>query len=142
MLQENINNIVEWTASWRMKLNIDKCKHMEIGNNIKTSSYNMSAGGNTCTIPIAKVHQERDLGIIIHDRLTFSAQANTAAKRANQIMGIIFQTFTFMDPSIFTLLYKTLVRPHLEYATTIWSHQGQIHHRKCAKKGHKMYTNL
>ena len=26
-----------------------------------------------------------------------------------------------MDPGTFTTLYKTLVRPHLEYATTVWS---------------------
>ena len=36
-------------------------------------------------------------------------------------MGIIFRTFTYLDPEMFKNLYKSIVRPHLEYGTVIWS---------------------
>ena len=41
--------------------------------------------------------------------------------KANQILGLIFRTFTYMDREMFLNLYKSLVRPHVEYATSIWS---------------------
>ncbi len=40
---------------------------------------------------------------------------------ANRNVGIIFRTFTFMDKEIFLNLYKSIVRPHLEYASSVWS---------------------
>ena len=35
-------------------------------------------------------------------------------------MGLIRRTFTFLDRTIFTRLFKALVRPHLEYANSVW----------------------
>ena len=35
--------------------------------------------------------------------------------------GLIFRTFTVMDNDMFLNLYKSVVRPHLEYASSIWS---------------------
>ena len=39
--------------------------------------------------------------------------------KANRNLGIIFRTFTYMDHDMFRNLYKTIVRPHVEYATTV-----------------------
>ena len=36
-------------------------------------------------------------------------------------MGLIRRTFTCLDEETFLLLYKSLVRPNLEYANSIWS---------------------
>ena len=49
----------------------------------------------------------------------FSKHINEKANKTNRILGIIFRTFTYMDHDMFRNLYKTIVRPHLEYATTV-----------------------
>ena len=36
-------------------------------------------------------------------------------------MGVIRRAFTYMDEPTFLSLYKSLVRPHLEYANQAWS---------------------
>ena len=41
--------------------------------------------------------------------------------KANRKVGLIFRTFSFMDKEMFLNLFKSVVRPHLEYASTIWS---------------------
>ena len=41
--------------------------------------------------------------------------------KANRIVGVIKRTFGHKDEEIFKPLYKTLVRPHLEYANCVWS---------------------
>ena len=40
-------------------------------------------------------------------------------KKVNSIMGLIRRTFKQPDKSTFLKLFKTLARPHLEYANTI-----------------------
>ena len=53
--------------------------------------------------------------------MNFSQHVSTKVKLVNGNLGIISKTFTFMDPEMFLTLYKSLVRPHLEYASVIWS---------------------
>ena len=54
-------------------------------------------------------------------KLTFTDHTTAAVKKANKILGIMFRTFSFMDEDMFTLLYKSLVRPNLEYCTPVCS---------------------
>ena len=91
-LQEDINTIVTWTTNWLMKLNIDKCKHMEIGNKINNSSSTLDNG---VTI-ISKVNSKKELGITFDKCLTFSDHVCKAVSKANQIL---FRTFKFMVPN-------------------------------------------
>ena len=41
--------------------------------------------------------------------------------KANRLLRIIRRSFCALDSTSFTLLYKAIVRPHLEYAATIWN---------------------
>ena len=70
---------------------------------------------------IEKVANEKDLGVIIDSKLTFRDHISAKVNLANRNLGIIFRTFTYLDTEMFMALYKALVRPHLEYATVIWS---------------------
>ena len=63
----------------------------------------------------------KDLGILIDEHLKFSNHIAEKVNKANQIMGLIRRTFVHLDMYNFNLLYKSLVRPHLEYGSIIWS---------------------
>ncbi|XP_057294603.1 uncharacterized protein LOC130623128 [Hydractinia symbiolongicarpus] len=63
---------------------------------------------------------EEDLGVLIDNHLTFSDHISSKVKKANQIMGLIRRTFDYMDNENFVLLFTSLVRPHIEYANTVW----------------------
>ena len=71
-------------------------------------------------IPIEKVESEKDLGVIIDDKLTYTKHINSKIKIANRNLEIIFRTFPYIDKDIFLNLFKSLVPPHLEYASTVW----------------------
>lgn len=70
---------------------------------------------------VQQVHEEKDLGVTIDDELKFSKHIAEKVKKANQAIGYIRNTFTCLDKDIFLPLYKSFVRPHLEYASIIWS---------------------
>ena len=53
--------------------------------------------------------------------MKFGEHINRKATKANQSLGLIFRTFTYMDKEMFLNLFKSLIRPHVEYATVVWS---------------------
>ena len=54
------------------------------------------------------------------NKLTFTNYKYSKIKIATRNLGLIFRTFTYIDKDIFLNLFKSLVRPHLEYASTVW----------------------
>ena len=70
--------------------------------------------------PLEAVHEERDLAIMITKYLKCSKQCLNAAKAANKILGMIKRTFTCKSAEIILQLYKSLVRPRLEYCIQAW----------------------
>ena len=41
--------------------------------------------------------------------------------KANSIMGTIRRTYDYLDEKMFQLMYKALVRPHLDFANQVWA---------------------
>ena len=70
---------------------------------------------------ITQSTEEKDLGITIDEKLKFQIYINNQTKKANQRLGMIKRSFTYMDKNMFTTLFKSIVRPHLEYGSNIWS---------------------
>ena len=71
--------------------------------------------------PSRKTPVKKKLGVVIDNKLLFREHISGKVETANKILGLIFRTFTYMDKDMFLDLYTTLVRPHLEYATPIWT---------------------
>ena len=92
---------------------------MHVEENSAVSTYKMGSGEKRTEIQ--KVKAEKDLCVTIDDKLKFREHITQKVNIANRNLGIIFRTFSYMDKYMFLNLYKTLVRPHLEYATQIWS---------------------
>ena len=92
---------------------------MHIGNLVTDFKYEMTA--NEGKIAIEQVKSERDLGVIVDSKLKFREHINNKVNLANRNLGIIFMTFSYIDKEMFMNLFKSLVRPHLEYASPIWS---------------------
>ena len=63
----------------------------------------------------------KDLGVIVDNHVTFSNHIAEKVNKANQIMGLIRRTLVFLDKHNFNLLYKSFVRPHIEYGKIVWS---------------------
>jgi hypothetical protein len=118
-LQRNLTMAEDWALRWKMYFNHKKCKHLPIGSKSIESTYTMHHNGEIHTLE--QVEKEKDLGVIIDNKLSFSDHISEKVSKGNRNLGIIFRTFTFIDKNMFLTLYKALVRPHVEYATSVWS---------------------
>ena len=92
---------------------------MHVGSNNQRFDYTMELN-DTETINIVKCEEEKDLGVIFDCKLSFDVHIQSAISKANKIVGIIKKPFSYLSRKSFILLYKSLVRPHLEYANVIW----------------------
>src|SRR5688572_32396349 len=63
--------------------------------------------------------EERDLGVIVHNSAKPSRQCAKASKRANSTLGMIRRTIVTRDKDTILRLYKSLVRPQLEYCIQV-----------------------
>ena len=72
-------------------------------------------------IELEKVRNEKDIGVIIDQKLTFRDHITAKVNIAKRNLGIILRIFTYIDEEMFLNLFKSIVCPHIEYATPIWS---------------------
>ena len=72
-------------------------------------------------IELEEVKQEKDLGIWMEDSMKPAAQCEYAAKKGFAALGMISRAFHYRSKSTLLPLYKTFVRPKLEYAVAAWA---------------------
>ena len=113
-LKEDLIHICNWSQEWLMLFNNDKCKVMHMGVRNTSVEYYMNG------IKLEDIEEEQDLGIIVQNNLKCAKQCAKAVKQANKTLGIIKRTFRHLNQQILLLLFKSLVRPHLEYCVQAW----------------------
>ena len=61
------------------------------------------------------------LGVTLTDNLSWTPHIDSVSKKANQTLGFLEWNIKVHNKDIKLITYTTLVRPQLEYASTVWS---------------------
>ena len=117
-LQGAIDEMFLWTQKWLLKFNKDKCKVLHLGRNNPHHKY--SIGEEDDRVVLETTDLEKDLGVHIDPNLDFKNHIKTIVKKASFLTYKILKNFTFRDSNIIVPLFKTLIRPILEYGNTVW----------------------
>jgi hypothetical protein len=117
-LQHDLDTLSAWSDKWLLKFNPEKCKLMHIGHKIDTK-YFMEEGGRR--VEIQAVTEEKDLGVYFTNNLRPNKQCLKSAAKARSVLAMVRRHFKRIDPQSFRLLYKTYIRPHLEFCIQSWS---------------------
>ena len=111
---------LDWSSLWLLNLNFHKCKVMHIGSTPHSYYYvsNLAISGNSTSL--SEVTYGKDLGIWTTNKMEPSLHCHKAMTSANKILGMIRRTFVSMSKYLFVFLYRTYVRPYLEYCVQLW----------------------
>ena len=123
-LQEDLNKLVDWSRKWNMLFNTDKCSVLHLGYNNQHYTYSMHDHIQNKRVNLKNTNCERDLGVYIDKDLKFSHHIKTQVNKANQMLGMMRRSFTFLDAHTFKKLFISIVRPHLEYCAVV--HQPRL----------------
>ena len=70
---------------------------------------------------LEECQEEKDLGVLVCNSLKVGPQCNQAFQKANRMLGLLKRMIDNETPQIMISLYKSLVRPHVEYCVSAWS---------------------
>ena len=119
-LQSDLDNLQDWSSKWLLKFHPQKCCVVRIGNGPENDYFMKENNDDSNPIKLKVSTAEKDLGIVIDSKLTFKNHVLQSCAKANKILGIIRRSFDFLTNKMFVQLYKSLVRPHLEYGHCAW----------------------
>ena len=115
--QDDLDSLSNWQDMWLLKFNVvdEKCKVMHIGKDNLNHQYRL--GENN--LPV--VLHEKDLGVTVTHTLQWDNHIENCINKAKQCIGWISRSVISRSASVMVTIYKSLIRPHLEYCVQLWS---------------------
>ena len=95
IISTNSSNI-EWSKKWNLKFNTSKCKSMHFGNDI-SNSYTMLDLNDQKRKMLGFITKEKDLVVIVDQKMNCSSHIFTQLKEVNKMMAIIRHSYTHLD---------------------------------------------
>ena len=118
-IQSDIDRLSRWCVEWRLKLNPKKCFFLHYtprnSSTVTSPRYILDA------TEIERKATVSDLGVLISQDLSFHEHIDHICKTANREINRIRRSFRSRDPDFLSGVYKTYVRPGIEYAEPVWN---------------------
>ena len=115
-LQEDLHRLGAWEQTWLMSFHPDKCQTLHVSRKRSplTCSYHLRGH------PLADVKEVKYLGVTISDDLRWDSHITNVANKANKSLGFLRRNLKVGSQNIKERAFLALVRPQLEYASTVW----------------------
>ena len=115
-ISRDIELLEEWEDTWLLRFDPGKCKVLHIKyNNNPINSYKLH------DIVLTEVETECDLGIETNAMFNWGENIKHSIAKANRMTAWIARNIVCRSQEVMLLIYKSLVRPHIEYRVQIWS---------------------
>ena len=69
-----------------------------------------------CTLK--ETEKEKDLAVMIYNKLSFKDHVAQATAKGNRMVGLIRRSFDYLNERTFVLLFKSMVRPKVKVIRT------------------------
>ena len=135
-LQDDLDKLGEWESKWMLELNTNKCQVITISRK-RNKIHHQYCLNNT---PLTVVNSTKYLGITITSDLKWNQHTSNICQKANNTLAFLRRNLHINSPDLKATAYKALVRPLVEYCSTVWDpstnksiHQLEMVQRRAAR---------
>ena len=120
VLNRELQKISEWAHKWKMSFNPDKCKEAQevICSRKQAKAVHPDLVFNNTPIP--QTHYQKHLGVYLDVKLNFKLHIKEKISKAMKEFGIIKKLSNVLPRKSLITIYKSFVRPHLDYGDLIY----------------------
>lgn len=137
-LQQDLDKLAEWESKWLMKFHPEKCNVLTISKKRSPSKYNYTLHGHILEHDTSAKY----LGCTISSDLKWGKHISTICSKANNTISFLKRNINISNKSIKEKAYVSLVRPTLEYASSVWDpyQQNDIHRLEMVQRRAARYV--
>jgi hypothetical protein len=118
LLQSDIDSVQSWCTANFMKLNISKTRVISFSRKTNTLFFQYKL----CHSSITRTDSIKDLGVFTDSKLHFHNHVDYIFSQCIKLLGLVRAiTFPFSSIGSLYMLYCTLIRSKLEYASVVWN---------------------
>ena len=109
-----------------MSFNPKKCEFICITNRKNPLIYNYHLDSS----PIKEVPYSKYLGVIIDNKLSWNPHIQHITTKATQVNAFLYRNLQQCPTSVKSTCYKSMVRPIVEYASSVWDPHTSLNIQK------------
>lgn len=120
-LQEDPKRVSSWCKTWELEFNTSKCFHITFSKKKQNIDSAYAIG------TLRKVSETKYLSVIFSEDLSFNQHIDVILKKACRVLSLVIRNLRNAPQILKESAYRSLVRPHLEYANAVWDpHQTYL----------------
>jgi hypothetical protein len=120
LLQKDLTHLEDWENTWQRSFNASKCNTLRIFPSKQNRSNHISSDYILHGQVLETVKSTEYLGVTMTDDLTWSKHVATVAAKGSSKVGFLRRNFRDCTTKVKSATYTTMVRPKLEYASSVW----------------------
>lgn len=117
-IQDDLDSLFDWSVKWQMEFNPKKCEVINFScPSMALTSYNYHLNG----IILTSVQDTKYLGVTISSNLNWNKHIQNTIKKATGLLAMLQRQIRCCSTKTKLTMYKTIVRPTLDYASCVWT---------------------
>ena len=125
-LQQDLNSMMDWAKKWQMQFNATKCYHLRITNKKKPTATQYTMSNHL----MERVEHNPYLGVELSSNHSWGNHIDNVTQKAHRSLNFLRRNLGKCSKTTKEMAYKSLVQPHLQYASSAWDPHQANHIRK------------
>ena len=143
VLTEDFGQLSSWISCNGLKMNLQKMQFVFLSRRCRekeADSLQVCMNGEV----LKRCDQVKYLGVIVDKQLNWKRHIEQVRKKCLSALAILYEVRRALRPKLKSLLYLTIVQPHLDYCSVVWMEcckHDAIKLERIQKSGMRMILN-
>ena len=116
-LESDLRNTVDWGRKWFVDFNAGKTQLVLFDRSKNTGAIDVKMDGSV----LEEKTSFKMLGLTFSSKLDLGSYIVSIAKTASKKIGTLIRSMKFLSPEVALYLYKSTIRPCMEYCCHVWA---------------------